>query len=155
MDIYVEAPGGKRLVTSLEVLSLSNKTPGEHGRELFLRKQKELLASKVNLVEIDLLRAVNMQRRFPWSRRWPSVGLSTITSRSILSTTSKRFSSTRCTFKSRWPRLKFPSYPVIGRSCSIFKLFSTAAMMPDPTLARLITSHRGSYPAECQSSGLG
>ena len=56
MEIYAEIPGGKRLVTSLEVLSLSNKTPGEHGRELFLRKQKELLASKVNLVEIDLLR---------------------------------------------------------------------------------------------------
>jgi Protein of unknown function (DUF4058) len=56
VEIYAEIPGGKRLVTSLEVLSLSNKMPGEHGRELFLRKQKELLASKVNLVEIDLLR---------------------------------------------------------------------------------------------------
>jgi Protein of unknown function (DUF4058) len=56
VEIYADTPGGKRLVTSLEVLSLSNKTPGEHGRELFLRKQKELLASKANLVEIDLLR---------------------------------------------------------------------------------------------------
>jgi hypothetical protein len=56
VEIYAETSAGKRLVTSLEVLSLSNKTPGEHGRELFLRKQKELLASKVNLVEIDLLR---------------------------------------------------------------------------------------------------
>ena len=47
---------GKRLVSSIEVLSYSNKTPGEHGRDLYLRKQKEILASKVHLVEIDLLR---------------------------------------------------------------------------------------------------
>ena len=46
----------KRLVTSIEVLGLSNKTPGEQGRELYQRKQRELLASEVNLVEIDLLR---------------------------------------------------------------------------------------------------
>ena len=57
VEFYTETPAGKRLVSSLEVLSLSNKTPGEDGRELFLRKQKELLASKVNLMEIDLLRS--------------------------------------------------------------------------------------------------
>jgi hypothetical protein len=43
-------------VTSIELLSLSNKTPGEHGRDLYLRKQQEMLQSKVHLVEIDLLR---------------------------------------------------------------------------------------------------
>ena len=56
LEIYAGSGDSKRLVTSIEVLSLSNKTPGEQGRELFLRKQRELLASKVNLVEIDLLR---------------------------------------------------------------------------------------------------
>jgi hypothetical protein len=56
LEIYAGSGVSKRLVTSIEVLSLSNKTPGEQGRELFLRKQRELLASKVNLVEIDLLR---------------------------------------------------------------------------------------------------
>jgi hypothetical protein len=56
LEIYTDSAEGKRLVTSVEVLSLSNRMPGEHGRELFLRKQKELLASRVNLVEIDLLR---------------------------------------------------------------------------------------------------
>ena len=56
VEIYANVEGSKRLVTSIEVLSLLNKTPGEHGRELFLRKQRELLASLVNLVEIDLLR---------------------------------------------------------------------------------------------------
>ena len=56
VEIYADVEGGRRLVTSIEVLSHSNKTPGEHGRELYLRKQKELLASQVNLVEIDLIR---------------------------------------------------------------------------------------------------
>jgi hypothetical protein len=56
LEIYAGTGDSKRLVTSIEVLSLSNKTPGEQARELYLRKQRELLASKVNLVEIDLLR---------------------------------------------------------------------------------------------------
>ena len=56
VEIYTRNDEGKRLVSSIEVLSLSNKTPGEHGRDLYVRKQKELLASKVHLVEIDLLR---------------------------------------------------------------------------------------------------
>ncbi|NOX61573.1 MAG: DUF4058 family protein [Chloroflexi bacterium] len=45
---------GGRLVTVIEVLSPANKMPGE-GRELYLRKQEELLAGEVHLVEIDLL----------------------------------------------------------------------------------------------------
>jgi hypothetical protein len=38
------------------VISLTNKTSGEHGRDLYLRKQREVLENKVRLVEIDLLR---------------------------------------------------------------------------------------------------
>jgi hypothetical protein len=57
VEIFTRGAEGKRLVTSIEVLSLSNNTPGEQGRELYLRKQKEILASKAHLVEIDLLRA--------------------------------------------------------------------------------------------------
>lgn len=48
---------GDRLVTSVEVLSLSNKSRGSEGRKQFLKKQKELLAGRVNVVEIDLLRS--------------------------------------------------------------------------------------------------
>jgi hypothetical protein len=47
---------GERLVASIEVLSLANKTPGRRGRDLYLRKQRELLDSQTHLVEIDLLR---------------------------------------------------------------------------------------------------
>jgi len=41
------------LVTVIEVLSLDNKVGA--GRERYLRKQKDILRSRVNLVEIDLL----------------------------------------------------------------------------------------------------
>jgi hypothetical protein len=47
---------GNQLVTSIEVISPSNKSH-THGRELYLRKQRELRVAAVNLVEIDLLRA--------------------------------------------------------------------------------------------------
>jgi hypothetical protein len=46
----------ERIVTTIEVLSLTNKTPGEKGRELYLRKQREILDGDIHLVEIDLLR---------------------------------------------------------------------------------------------------
>jgi hypothetical protein len=56
IEIRVGRGRDARLVTSIEVLSPSNKTLGEHGRELYLRKQREMLDSRVKLVEIDLLR---------------------------------------------------------------------------------------------------
>jgi hypothetical protein len=55
LDIYAK-PGNERLVTTIEVLSPTNKTASSEGRVLYLQKQREMLASKVNLVEIDLLR---------------------------------------------------------------------------------------------------
>jgi hypothetical protein len=55
LEIKTQA-GGDRLVTTVEVLSMINKTPGETGRSLYLQKQREVLESKVHLVEIDLLR---------------------------------------------------------------------------------------------------
>jgi hypothetical protein len=56
IEIYAQGGREKRLVTSIEVLSLTNKTFDERGRDLYKRKQDELLSSKVHLVEIDLLR---------------------------------------------------------------------------------------------------
>jgi len=56
IEIYTRGDEGKRLVASIEVVSVSNKTPGQHGHELYRRKQKEILVSQVHLVEIDLLR---------------------------------------------------------------------------------------------------
>lgn len=56
VEIYVGRGTERRLVTAIEVLSLTNKYPGEKGRDLYLRKQQELLDSKTHLVEIDFLR---------------------------------------------------------------------------------------------------
>jgi hypothetical protein len=47
---------GHRLVTLLEIVSPSNKRPGQD-RKAYLRKQREVLDSDANLVELDLLRS--------------------------------------------------------------------------------------------------
>ncbi len=47
---------GKRLVTAVEVISLSNKRAGRDGRKSYQDKQEEYALGGVNLVEIDLLR---------------------------------------------------------------------------------------------------
>jgi hypothetical protein len=52
----IDLTTGRRVVTVIEVLSLSNKLPGP-GRKLYEQKQQECFAGGVNLVEIDLLRA--------------------------------------------------------------------------------------------------
>ncbi len=46
----------ERIVTVIEVLSSANKAHGSPGRDLYLRKQEEILNSDTHLVEIDLLR---------------------------------------------------------------------------------------------------
>src|SRR4051812_42591652 len=57
LEIRSATPDGERVVTTIEVLSPTNKTPGPKGRTLYLQKQQEILDSDVHLVEIDLLRA--------------------------------------------------------------------------------------------------
>jgi hypothetical protein len=46
-----------QLVASIEVVSSANKTPGNPGREKYLAKQGKILAGRVHLIEIDLLRS--------------------------------------------------------------------------------------------------
>ena len=57
VEIYARQGKSEQLVTVLEVLSHTNKTKGEQGRGLYIRKQREIVYSDTNLVEIDLLRA--------------------------------------------------------------------------------------------------
>jgi hypothetical protein len=45
----------QRVVTVIELLSPANKRPGP-GRDLYLEKRMEVLASRTNLIELDLLR---------------------------------------------------------------------------------------------------
>jgi hypothetical protein len=58
-EVYVEILAlGKeeRLVTTIEILSPTNKRAGTDGRKQYVEKQQALLASDVHLMEIDLLR---------------------------------------------------------------------------------------------------
>jgi Protein of unknown function (DUF4058) len=47
---------GYRVVTVIEFLSPTNKALGSAGRDLYLAKQQQVLASSSHLIEIDLLR---------------------------------------------------------------------------------------------------
>ncbi len=51
----IDVKSGHRVVTTIELLSIANKRPGE-GRRRYLKKRKDQQAAGVNLVEIDLLR---------------------------------------------------------------------------------------------------
>jgi len=53
----IDVEHGERVVTVIELLSLTNKTLRNEGRALYRAKQAELLASHIHLIEIDLLRA--------------------------------------------------------------------------------------------------
>ncbi len=55
VEIYT-VRGKQQLETAVEVLSPSNKKPGEDARDLYVRKQRDMIRNRVNLVEIDLLR---------------------------------------------------------------------------------------------------
>ena len=68
VEIYETSPE-LRLVTSIEVLSPSNKRSGTEGWELYQRKRQSLLLGDVNLVEIDLLRG---GQRMPMLDPWPA-----------------------------------------------------------------------------------
>ena len=71
----VDAADRSRIVTSIEILSHTNKGARDKGRRLYLRKQKAVLGSRTHLLEIDLLRtgmhtaAVPMDR-FRELSRW-------------------------------------------------------------------------------------
>ena len=53
--LEVRLTGTATVVTVIEILSPTNKRPGK-GRDLYLEKRQDVLASRTHLVEIDLLR---------------------------------------------------------------------------------------------------
>lgn len=54
--IKVIQPRTGKVVTLIEMLSPTNKVPGEDGIDAYIEKRAEYLATRANLVEIDLLR---------------------------------------------------------------------------------------------------
>jgi hypothetical protein len=100
VEIY-EATPDQRLVTSIEVLSPSNKQPGTEGWHLYQRKRQSLLLGDVNLVEIDLLRG---GQRMPMLDPWPDSPCTLLVARA------KQYDLCRV-----WPvyfRMPLPSLPV-------------------------------------------
>jgi len=58
-----------RIVTLIELLSPAHKRVGSEGRQQYLDKREEILQSRTNLVELDLLRGgerLPMQSKMPW-----------------------------------------------------------------------------------------
>jgi hypothetical protein len=68
IEIRVPGADDERVVTTIEILSLSNKTAGEKRRERYLLKQAEIMDSNTNLVEIDLLRGGTHTTAVPSTR---------------------------------------------------------------------------------------
>jgi Protein of unknown function (DUF4058) len=100
VEIYEAAPE-QRLVTSIEVLSPSNKRPGTPGYELYLRKRQSLLLGDANLVEIDLLRGGS---RMPMLDPWPDSPYTVLVARA------RKFGLCRV-----WPvyfQMRSPSIPI-------------------------------------------
>jgi hypothetical protein len=57
LEIHGRWGGQDRLVATIEVVSPSNKAPGDEGYDKYRAEQREMLAGQVHLIEIDLLRA--------------------------------------------------------------------------------------------------
>jgi hypothetical protein len=68
----IDHASGNQVVTVIEFLSPSNKSPGPN-REQYLHKQREICSSKTNLVEIDLNRLGRHTLAFPLTHLKPQV----------------------------------------------------------------------------------
>jgi hypothetical protein len=66
----IDRESGNRVITVIEFLSPSNKSPGPN-REQYLRKQREICSSDTNLVEIDLNRFATHTLAFPLAHLKP------------------------------------------------------------------------------------
>jgi hypothetical protein len=80
----LEAEGDQSLVTSIEVLSPTNKRKGTPAWDLYQRKRQGLLMGAANLVEIDLLRG---GQRMPMLDPWPNSPYTLLVARKHLAPT--------------------------------------------------------------------
>lgn len=105
VEIY-EEDAEQRLVTTIEVLSPSNKRPGTKGWKQYLSKRQRVLLSGVNLVEIDLLRG---GKRPPMLDPWPKCPYTLLVARDFVSELCKVW---RSHFQKPLPEIPVPlAYP--------------------------------------------
>jgi hypothetical protein len=102
VEIYEAAPE-QRLVTTIEVLSPSNKHPGTEGWKQYQSKRQSVLLSGINLVEIDLLRG---GRRPPMLDPWPNSPYTLLVARST--SLSHRCDVWRASFQRPLPEIFVP-----------------------------------------------
>jgi hypothetical protein len=74
VEVFVRRDDEERLVTSIEILSPTNKTLGADGSDLYRKKQRELLVAKTHLIEIDLLRGGKHTTAVPLERALEKTG---------------------------------------------------------------------------------
>ncbi len=108
---------GGRLVTVIEVLSVTNKETGR-GRELYLKKRDELDAAGVHLVEIDLLRQGEPVEIYPRAsfRGGDTPYFITVYRQQTVTSRRHEFRQVRCemypaTFQTRLPVIRIPLRP--------------------------------------------
>jgi len=112
-QVFVEVfSHGGELVTIIELLSPTNKRAGQ-GREQYLRKQKEVLESSVNLVEIDLLREGHHTLAVPEEllAEGPQLGSWRYLVSVNRSSRRPRFEVYPVSLRSRLPRIRVPLKP--------------------------------------------
>ena len=93
------------LVTSIEVLSPSNKRRGTEGWRQFLRKRQALRLDKANVVEIDLLRAGT---RMPMVEEWPETPYALLVCRGASAPLCRAYNAT---YRERTPTIPVPLRP--------------------------------------------
>ena len=145
VEIYLGRGSERRLVTCIELLSLSNKTPGEHGRDLYLRKQGEILYGKVHLVEIDLLRGGEHTTAVPRHR------LARVAGEFEYHVSIHHFDNLEDFFvypvrlNQPLPEIAIPLFPAIRRCRWTFRPFSSGPTTPGRITARSTTGKTLQY----------
>ena len=105
----IDVKSGHRVVTTIEVLSPSNKRVGE-GQRLYLQKRQDMTRAGVNTVEIDLLRTG--ERLLPiGSERVPATHRTTYQVWIWKATDSNRIAIYRAPLRERLPVIPIPLRP--------------------------------------------
>jgi hypothetical protein len=76
VEIYLQGEE-RMLITSIEILSPSNKRPATEGWKEYERKRQAMLFGQCNFIELDLLRG---GRKMPMRTRWPEAPYSLLVS---------------------------------------------------------------------------
>jgi hypothetical protein len=121
------------VVAVIEILSPSNKTPGEKGRALYVAKQQETIQTTVHLIEIDLLRAGAHATAVPLDLAIAGAGSFDYHVCVHRSDHPTDFFVYPVKLQEKLPAIAIPPWPGTLMSRSIFRPSSTVLMTPAAT----------------------